>query len=65
MGEEWTTNNRAEEEAGILRLDGMATAEERLQTLNTVRLVRTLHDMIRTYVNNTCIRHFYLLHLIM
>lgn len=30
---------RAEEEAGISRLDGMATAEERLQTLNAVRLV--------------------------
>ena len=39
MGEEWTGNNRAEEEAGISRLDGMATSEERLQTLNAVRLV--------------------------
>jgi hypothetical protein len=39
MGEEWATNNRAEEEAGIMRLDSMATSEQRLQTLNAVRLV--------------------------
>ena len=40
MGEEWAKDNRAEEEAGIVRLDEMATSEERLQTLNAVRLVR-------------------------
>ena len=39
MGEEWAINNRAEEEAGIMRLDSMATSEQRLQTLNAVRLV--------------------------
>jgi hypothetical protein len=39
MGSEWVTASRAEEEAGISRLDGMATAEERLQTLTAVRLV--------------------------
>jgi hypothetical protein len=42
MGEEWAKDNRAEEEAGIVRLDEMATSEERLQTLNAVRLVRLI-----------------------
>jgi hypothetical protein len=48
MGEEWAKDNRAEEEAGIVRLDEMATSEERLQTLNAVRLVRpTVRERVR------------------
>jgi len=37
LAEEWV--DRAKEEAGISKLDSMATAQERLETLNAVRLV--------------------------
>jgi len=37
LSEEWT--HRAAEEAGISRLDSMLSADERLQTLNAVKLV--------------------------
>ena len=37
MGEEWA--DRATEEAGICKLDSMATAQERLQTLSAIRMV--------------------------
>jgi hypothetical protein len=47
MGEEWATNNRAEEEAGIIRLDSMATSEQRLQTLNAVRLVSSRVEYLK------------------
>lgn len=42
LSEEWS--HRASEEAGISRLDSMRGAEERLQTLNNIKLVSRLHS---------------------
>lgn len=41
MGEEWAY--RAEEEAGITSLDEMSSAEERLETLNAIKMVNLFH----------------------
>jgi hypothetical protein len=51
MGQEFTV--RSEEEAGISRLDSMATDEERQQTLDAVRLVTRNRERywMKMYVN--------------
>ena len=51
---EWA--ERAIEEAGISRLDSMATAEERLHTLNAVRLVTRHRDQYWLQVMVPCRR---------
>jgi len=54
LSQEWVDN--AKEEAGINKLDKMATSEERMETLNVVRLVtrQRQHYWLQMYMEKLC-----------
>ncbi len=54
LSQEWVDN--ATEEAGINKLDKMATAEERMETLNAVRLVTRQRQLywLQMYIEKLC-----------